>query len=128
MLIANHRDEHTISGKHGFVVLRDAAKRRAAHNAQVSIAASIMAEAQAVADLVQHDRLPLAFVQSGPSRLVNPDQTFARLVDVALSGEAHVVLEELNADRDGCAPKSERQCNENSHASEHSAWCQGGSR
>ena len=117
-LVHNHWNKQPITGQHRAVVVSDSAKRRAAHDAQVRIAASIMAEAEAVADLVQHERHAFGFVQSLPSRAVEPDHALPRRVDVRLPPDAHISHGELDGDSgsDGDAPHEQNQGDEGSHA------------
>ena len=110
-LLHNHRDEQSITGQHRPVIVGDPAKRRASHDAQLRIAASIMAEAKAVADLMQHERHALRFVQQFPARPIDPDQALPRCVDVCLCPDAEVVLGDFHGDygSDRDAPHKQNQ-------------------
>jgi hypothetical protein len=124
-LVHNHRHEQPITGAHRTVVASDSAKRRTAHDAQVRIAASIMAEAKAVADLVQREGFTLGLSHRGPSGFIEADGAGTHRRAVGMLQLLHVgepdtergVGVEVNEDRVGeCdAPESENQGDEGSH-------------
>ena len=116
MLIANHRDNHSIAThrpKHGPVVASDFAQRRAAHDCFVVVTASEMAETKTVADFMGDDALAQFGRGRGEPRFIHTYQTMIG-VRASLCPPIAAAREKLTFDGEGGVPLEKREGNERS--------------
>ena len=116
MLVANHRDNHSIAThrtQHGPVVASDFAQRRATHDCFVVVATPKVPKAKTMADFVDDDALAQFRRSRDEPRFIHTYQTMIG-VRASLCPPIAAAREKLTFDGEGGVPLEKRKGNERS--------------